>query len=196
MISVQTTARTESGMLRVLSARQLRQLQKAPDGRSRKGRRDQAILGCLAHGLRVGEVARLKVENVLPDGNRLRLRFAGGKTGRVRTVTITPAAARRLRRWLDETSPRLYVFAHQRGEHISVRTIQRLVRRYGAKVGAPDLHPHALRHTAATILVHATNDLWKTAGFLGHSVNTCSRYYAGYMTRDSDQCAEALAAAR
>ena len=115
------TARPEGGLLRVLTARQLRQLQRAPDGRSKKGRRDKAILACLSHGLRVGEVARLKVEHVLPDGEKLRLRFPGGKTGRVRTVTLTPTATRVLHRWLDDAHPRLYVFAQRRQEHVSLR---------------------------------------------------------------------------
>lgn len=194
MKTAETLARTESGLLRILTPQQMRTLQRLPDGRSRKGRRDAAILGMLSHGLRAGEVAHMRVEHVLP-GTPTRLRFASGKTGRVRTVTLTPTAGKALRKYMDVAAPRAFLFAYHDG-FIATRTIQRLVKGYGDQIGVPDVHPHMLRHSTATTLVHATNDIWKTAAFLGHTVQTCSRFYSGYLTKDADECADALATAK
>lgn len=190
----ETIARTERGLLRVLTPAQMRALQRLPDGRSKKGRRDACVLALLAHGLRAGEVARLRVEHVLV-GSPLRLRFASGKTGRVRTVTLTPSGARAVRKYIEAANPRAFLFPYRDG-FIATRTIQRLVKSYGERIGVSDAHPHMLRHSTATTLVHSTNDLWKTAAYLGHTVQTCARFYAGYLTRDADECADALASAK
>ena len=75
----------------VLRTEQVHALLDLPDCRTRKGKRDKALLAVLAGGgLRVGEASRLAVANVQQtrDG-RLRLTFQTAKAREVRYRTVT-----------------------------------------------------------------------------------------------------------
>ena len=108
----------------VLRTEQVHALLAAPDCRTRKGRRDKALLAVLAGGgLRVGEATRLAVANVLQtrDG-RLRLTFQTAKAREVRyrTVTLPCWAAEPVNRWLAYERPTGWLFTGQLGQHLSV----------------------------------------------------------------------------
>jgi integrase/recombinase XerD len=52
-----------------------------------------------------------------------------------------------------------------------------MIRNLGVYAGVANVHPHILRHTAATELYRETKDIMKVKSFLGHSkVQTTERY--------------------
>jgi len=188
-----TAIRTLSGPL-VLRPRQLKALLAAPDKRTRRGRRDAAliaVLGC--GGLRLGEACRLLVENVeLGQRVRLTTRTAKSRGLRFRTITLPGPAARLLRDHLSHSEPRLFVFEGRRHEALSTRQAGRIVKGYLRQIGCGWAHPHTLRHSYATILIHQSHDIWLTQKQLGHASVTTTNIYAHADPSDADRAATAI----
>ncbi|WP_182526194.1 tyrosine recombinase XerC [Nocardioides dongkuii] len=154
----------------------------ADDG-SPLGLRDVAMLELLyATGIRVGELAGLDVDDVDADRNVVRV---FGKGRKERTVPYGRPAARALQFWLKQGRPLVAregsgaaLFLGARGGRIDQRAVRTLVHRRIADVpGAPDIGPHALRHSAATHLLEGGADLRSVQELLGHaSLATTQRY--------------------
>jgi len=188
-----TAIRTLSGP-QVLRPKQLKALLNTPDRRTRRGRRDAAliaVLGC--GGLRLGEACRLLVENVeLGQRVRLTTRTAKSRGLRFRTITLPGPAARLLRDHLSHSEPRLFVFEGRRHEALSTRQAGRIVKGYLRQIGCGWAHPHTLRHSYATILIHQSHDIWLTQKQLGHASVTTTNIYAHADPSDADRAATAI----
>jgi site-specific recombinase XerD len=133
----------------------------------------EVLYGC---GLRVGEVSGLDRHDVDVDQGRLTVRH--GKGGKDRIVPMGPPAAKALGALLDlpgaSDGP---IFLNARGGRLSTRSIRRIIKKVGVAVGAPGLHPHALRHSFATHLLDNGADLRGIQELLGHaSLSTTQRY--------------------
>ena len=187
-----TLARTQGPQ--VLRAKQLKALLAAPDKRTRRGRRDAALLAVLGcGGLRLGECVRLTVEGI-ELGKRVRIttKTAKSRTARSRTITLPGPAARLLRDYLAHSEPRFWVFQGRRNEALSTRQAGRLVRYYLAKIGRSDLRPHSLRHSVGAIVTRQSG-IWVAQKVLGHaSPTTTSRFYSAFDVTDSDLAADRL----
>jgi site-specific recombinase XerC len=140
--------------------------------------RDQAVVEVLyGAGLRVGEAAALDVDDLdLVDGV---VSVRRGKGGRERRVPMGLAAVDAVRAWLTvrppSDEPALWVGAT--GRRLSDRTLRRVVDRAGRAGDVTGLHPHALRHSAATHMLDAGADLRAIQEQLGHrSLSTTQRY--------------------
>jgi integrase/recombinase XerC len=145
--------------------------------------RDDAMLELLyATGIRVGELCGLDLAD-LDVGRRL-VRVMG-KGSKERSVPFGVPASRALGCWLDEGRPALAgansgaaVFLGARGARVDQRAVRRTVHARLAKVeGAPDLGPHALRHTAATHLLEGGADLRTVQELLGHATLATTQLY-------------------
>ncbi|MDX6255898.1 MAG: integrase/recombinase XerC [Frankiales bacterium] len=145
--------------------------------------RDDAMLELLyASGVRVGELCGLDLGDLdLPR----RLVRVLGKGAKERSVPFGLPAGRALSSWLEEGRPEVAgsksgpaVFLGARGARIDQRAVRRTVHARLAKVeGAPDLGPHALRHTAATHLLEGGADLRTVQELLGHASLATTQLY-------------------
>lgn len=148
--------------------------------------RDSAILELLyATGVRVAELTGLDVDDV--DLSRRTARVTG-KGDRQRTVPFGEAAADALRSWLEQARPGMAgetdaLFVGVRGRRIDPRQVRRIVDRAGRVTGAPELSPHALRHSAATHLLEGGADLRVVQELLGHSSLQTTQIYTHVSTQ-------------
>lgn len=134
---------------------QVKTLKQQPD--TPQGRRDRVLVCLLAdHGLRVGEAARLRVEDLdLAEG---RMTFYRPKVGLTQNHELSEDAKRALRRYIEAgdaptTGPLLRASAGAgRLTHagVSERNLSERVRVLGEQIGIEGLSAHDLRHAWAT----------------------------------------------
>jgi site-specific recombinase XerD len=155
--------------------------------------RDRAILELFfSTGLRVSELADLKIENVNLDRDEFTVRGKGDKT---RVVFLSHQAKHFLKEYLDardDASPFLFV-RHDRAvglkkgasaSALTPRSIERLVHRYSVLAGIPKrVTPHTLRHSFATDLLMNGADIRSVQAMLGHSSITTTQIYTHVTNR-------------
>lgn len=130
-------------------------------------------------GLRIGEITRLKKDEIKRRGNRWELRFRG-KRGVDRKVPLNPASVRVLTRYFEECQPQGdWVFPTAHGQPITQHSVRKYTRKMAAAYPTelPELSPHVLRHTAASLWLKQGKDLKTVQALLGHqSISTTARY--------------------
>lgn len=143
--------------------------------------RDRALFELLySCGLRVSELVALDEDDLRADQGLVHVRQ--GKGGKQRIVPVGQAALRALQAYLQHCPPQKRVgvalFVNQRGQRLSVRTVQRNLKAALARAGLPtDISPHGLRHSFATHLLDGGADLRAIQELLGHaSLATTQRY--------------------
>jgi site-specific recombinase XerD len=147
--------------------------------------RDRAILELFfSTGLRVSELANLKITNINLDRDEFTVRGKGDKT---RVVFLSHQAKHAIEAYLNarkDECPYLFV-RHDRAKAgaeevgaITSRSIERLVQRYSAAAGIPKhVTPHTLRHSFATDLLMNGADIRSVQAMLGHSSITTTQIY-------------------
>ncbi len=147
-----------------------------------EGVRNRAMVLVLADaGLRASELVRLLVEHWQPAQRALVVR--GGKGRKDRVAFVGPTTARALKTWLarhPEPAGESFLFVDRRGRPIKPRNLVLIPHRLSRREGLPRqrwLHPHALRHFAATSWLRAGMGMDEVRRLLGHeSLNTTLRY--------------------
>ncbi len=120
-------------------------------------------------GLRVGEVSRLRVEDV--DSDRAQIHVRQGKGGKDRYAILSPLVLAVLREYVRVERPSHWLFpgGNRRDRHLTTRTIQKQVERAGKRAGIEKrVTPHMLRHSFATHLLESGTDLKSIQELLGH----------------------------
>jgi integrase/recombinase XerD len=128
-------------------------------------------------GLRVGEVVRLRLEDM--DQERKTLHVRQGKGKKDRLTLLSDAAYVVVQQYITQDQPRAWLFPGQvYGRHLNERSVQRVFEQ--ALVGAnisKRVSIHSLRHSFATHLLEGGTDLRYIQELLGHqSVRTTERY--------------------
>ncbi len=173
----------------VLNVDAAAQVMAAPEGDAPDMLRDRAILEVFySSGLRLSELVGLDLEALSLAGQASELRVIG-KGSKERRVPVGSLAQAALARYLGEARGALLamakrpqhtaaMFLSRRGRRISVRSVELLVKKYGALgAGRGDVVPHALRHTCATHMLEGGADLRAIQELLGHaSLSTTQRY--------------------
>ena len=162
------------------------------------GRRDRAILELFyASGLRLSELCGLDVDDLHLGAKMVRVL---GKGGKERIIPFNSSAANAIRAYLNDREqlvegqakragkirarvarparPASPLFVNFRGGRLTIRSVDRIVRRWAAASAAPDgISPHALRHSFATHLLQRGADLRAIQELLGHArLSTTQRY--------------------
>lgn len=167
----------------VLGADEAGALMELPTDDTAIGRRDRLIVELLyATGIRVSELVSLDIDDV--DRSRRVLRVLG-KGRKERTVPYGQAAERALDEWLRSGRPELAVegsgaalLLGRRGRRLDQRAARRVVHDHAAQLpAAPQLGPHALRHSAATHLLDGGADLRVVQELLGHASLATTQIY-------------------
>lgn len=131
-------------------------------------------------GLRVGEVARLRVDDIEISERKGTVTVRAGKGAKYRQVPLNKDVRAALLGWLDERPEDAgeALFVGQRGDPLGTSGITYLVRKYAKAAGLGGVSPHTLRHTFATQLLDASDhDLRLVQHLLGHSrIETTARY--------------------
>ncbi len=149
-------------------------------GRPSLIQRDFAIMQMMLNaGLRVHEIAELRMDDVIRSDRKTRVQIFDNGSG-ARVVPLNAAATRALRDYLG-VRPAIptveQVFVSQRGQPLSVRSVQRLIDNYARAAGLNGVCAQMLRHTCAKNLLVKTRNAKRVAMLLGHhNVKVLDRY--------------------
>jgi integrase/recombinase XerD len=135
------------------------------------------LMTAYAAGLRLSEVARLRVEDI--DSARMVIHVRQGKGHKDRDVMLSPRLLAVLRAYWAKDRPRPYLFpGRQPDRPVSPRTVQMVCQRALEASGlSKHVHMHTLRHSFATHLLESGTDLRTIQVLLGHhSFSTTARY--------------------
>lgn len=170
---------------RCLTGEQLTRLLASLDTSGSCARRDRAIVLCLARlGLRPGEIAGLRLEEIDWRAGTLRLRER--KTRRGAVLPLPREAGRAIVAYLRQERPATeerHVFVQQygprRGRPLSSNAVSAVVVRALQRAGVepPLAGGYVLRHTLASRMVNQGASLKEVADLLGHrSLDTTAIY--------------------
>lgn len=161
--------------------------------------RDQAILETLySTGARVSELVGVNWSDLSLDEGMVRLKGKGKKerlvpVGQVAVEAIrdylavtplraTPAAAKTTASPLMVKPADGPVFRNHRGGRLSVRSVERIVRRYADRLQVGTVTPHTFRHSYATHLLDEGADLRVIQEMLGHASLATTQQYTHLAT--------------
>ena len=165
-----------------LSYQELEQLLRSCGGSRPTEKRARAVLLCLARlGLRVGEVAELRLEDVDWRASTLRLPQTKGRRERQLPFSseVGQALVEYLKRGRPTTCARTVFVSLSQGRPLSADGISAIVHRAFKRVGIRGRSGgHRLRHTLASHLVQRGVSLKAVADLLGHSDLATTQIYA------------------
>ena len=159
--------------------------------------RDVALITMMLHtGLRVSEVAKLRMSDLSISPRKGTLTVHGGKGGKFRQVPLNADARKALQAYLGER-PEVgdgdFLFLGQRGGALKPPGIYHLIRRYAYDVRLEEVTPHTLRHTFGKNLVDAGVSLNRVAQLLGHESVDTTRIYTTPSEQDLQREVEKVA---
>jgi site-specific recombinase XerD len=167
---------------RALSCSEISMLLSAVHKISWSGNRDAelevAVRLMIATGVRVGEMCKLLVEDLSPDGGTVRIR---GKGSRDRIAYVADAALRAALRRLARdrhASAGAPLLMNPRGGGLKPQVIRTQLHQLAQLAGlGRRVTPHMLRHTAATLLIEKGVDIRIVQRLLGHSSIATTEIY-------------------
>ena len=161
---------------RVLSESEVSSMIEAVAGDDPRSLRDRALLEVMyGSGLRVSEACALAIDDIVADGELLRIL---GKGQKERLVPIGGAAGTALRRYYDagrssfaRSSDETHVFLTRLGRPFTRQGVFKVIRERAAAVGiAPErISPHVLRHSFASHMLAHGADIRAIQELLGHA---------------------------
>lgn len=132
----------------------------------------------LHSGLRAGECADLRFQDLDLPGKRLIIRL--GKGQRDRLVYLSDVACLTIQTYLQDTArhPTDPLWLYPNGKPISDTWLRTHLAAIGRTLEIDPLYPHRLRHTCATRLLNAGMDITRIQKLLGHEMISTTLIYA------------------
>jgi site-specific recombinase XerD len=145
-------------------------------------RRNLAIFELIyATGMRVSELAALKLNDLRESFQVIQVTGKGKKD---RLVQVGSHAQKALKNYLKEARVLLdkkklpALFLNERGEALTIRQIQRVLKQAITQLGlSKKISPHTLRHSFATHLLDNGADISAVSEMLGHSSLSATQVY-------------------
>jgi integrase/recombinase XerD len=139
-----------------------------------------AVRLMVSTGMRIGELCKLRIEDIAPDGSSLRVHGKGSRDRvayisdvHLRNELVRLVAVRRASRNGDKA-----LFVNRHGSPMRPQSIRSKLRRYATEIGlVRRITPHMLRHTAATLLIEQGVDIRFVQRLLGHSSIATTEIY-------------------
>jgi site-specific recombinase XerD len=121
-------------------------------------------------GMRLSEIANLKIEDI--DSKLMRIKIVNGKGKKDRFVLLSPLVLAALRHYYLQYKPMAYLFNGRAiGKKYAPRTIQKILQNALVKLSLQNKNytVHTIRHSFATHLVDNGADLQLIQELMGHS---------------------------
>jgi site-specific recombinase XerD len=180
--AVPKVANRRPGLPRPLEPAQVQAMLASCDRGTAAGRRDLAILTLLARmGLRAGEVARLRLDDVNWRLAEVTVRGKGGRLDRLPLpVDVGSAVAAYLRRGRPATALDRGVFIRVKAPHRSLTSggVTQAVAAAARRAGLGTVYAHRLRHSAATAMLAEGASLAEIGQVLRHRRPLTTAVYA------------------
>ena len=141
--------------------------------------RDKCILMTLyGAGLRLSEVASLKVSDI--DSNKMQLFIRNAKGSKDRYALLSQANLDVLRAYWKAYRPKEWLFysRNRTGTHLTSKAVQNIFHKHvrKAKITKP-VTVHSMRHSFATHLLESGTSIFHIKQLLGHSDITATCFY-------------------
>ncbi|SNR83630.1 site-specific tyrosine recombinase/integron integrase [Desulfurobacterium atlanticum] len=164
----------------VLSRGEIRSILQAPTNIKHKA----ILVLAYSSGLRVGEVVRLKPEDI--DVNRGLIHIKGSKGRKDRYTLLSRTALKFLREYMKSYHPKKWLFEGvKEGKHITTRTAEKIFKNACKKAGInKKVTFHSLRHSFATHLLESGTDLRYIQELLGHVHSKTTEIYTHVSTKN------------
>ena len=134
------------------------------------------ILLMVSTGMRRTEIAKVRIENI--DIQRNRIYLVDTKCDFGRYVQYDPTLKDLIIRVSENN--KTFLFENTDGSHISPNAISMVVKRISEKTGIPGLSPHKFRHTYATMLLKNGANIGAVRLLMGHSSLSVTHRYLDF----------------
>ena len=164
----------------VLTKQEMKELLKA----TKKGRNRLLLQFVYSSGVRVGESVEMLLENV--NFKERIAKVKSGKGDKDRIIILSKNWCKLARKYVEKRKIKSqYLFSKKNGKPISSDTVQRMVRRAAKKAGiVKRVTPHVLRHSFATHLLEAGENIRKIQELLGHANLNTTQIYTHVSTEE------------
>lgn len=134
-------------------------------------------------GLRVSEIASLRVSDIDADRNLIFVR--SGKGRKDRYTLLAMKTKRILNIYTEVYQPSEWLFEGQHGGHLSIRSIQGIFTHASKNAGiSKNVSIHSLRHSFATHLLEDGTDIRYIQELLGHANAKTTQIYTHVAQKD------------
>lgn len=130
----------------------------------------------ISTGIRRAELARIRLENINYNKNRIYL--VDTKSGTGRYCFFDPSLKELI--YSVGSNNKTYLFEDSYGNHISYNSISMILKRISKNLNMPNLSPHKLRHTYATTLLKNGVNIGALRLLMGHSSLSVTHRYLDF----------------
>ncbi len=138
------------------------------------------VLLMYASGLRVSEIAELRISDIFFDAGFVKIKGKGSKERVVpvdaNTIKLIDSYVKHKRGAYIKSNSSDFLFLSKNGKKLTRQALWKIVKRKFLSLGL-DIHPHSLRHLFATHMIENGASLRVVQDMLGHESITTTQIY-------------------